>query len=107
MLGSDLKPRSITTVTDLGCWVLPSTWRSLKDHRVIRSHPNKAVDVFTNKLLKVCFPLRDQLMLALLPPLASGMRLLGIGSAWVACFLTLAGYAASAVGAPGLVKTFV
>jgi hypothetical protein len=24
-LGSDLKPRSITTVTDLGCWVLPST----------------------------------------------------------------------------------
>ena len=33
-LGSDLKPRSITTVTDLGCWVLPSTPRSLKDHSV-------------------------------------------------------------------------
>jgi hypothetical protein len=46
MLGSDLKPRSITTVTDLGCWVLPSTRRSLEDQPVIRSHPNKAVDVF-------------------------------------------------------------
>ena len=32
-LGSDLKPRSITNVTDLGCWVLPSAARSLKDHR--------------------------------------------------------------------------
>src|SRR5215469_7824851 len=52
------------------------------------------------KLLKVCWPLRDQLMLALLPSLASGMRLLGIGSALVAYFLALAGYAASAVGAP-------
>ena len=31
ILGSDLKPRSITTVTDLGCWVLPSFRRSLKD----------------------------------------------------------------------------
>jgi hypothetical protein len=29
MLGSDLKPRSITSVTDLGCWVLPSLRRSL------------------------------------------------------------------------------
>ena len=29
MLGSDLKPRSITTVTDLGCWVLLSWRRSL------------------------------------------------------------------------------
>ena len=45
-LGSDLKPRSITTVTDLGCWVLPSTVRSLKDRVSERSHPNKAVDVF-------------------------------------------------------------
>ena len=33
-LGFDLKPRSITTVTDLGCWVLPSTRRSLKDQGV-------------------------------------------------------------------------
>ena len=48
-LGSDLKPRSITTVTDLGCWVLPSCRRSLKDQAAERSHPNKAVDVFTNK----------------------------------------------------------
>jgi hypothetical protein len=43
-LGSDLKPRSITTVTDLGCWVLPSCGRSLKDQADFRSHPNKAVD---------------------------------------------------------------
>src|SRR5215472_19108032 len=49
MLGSDLKPRSITTVTDLGCWVLPSCRRSLKDQAAERSHPNKAVDVFTTK----------------------------------------------------------
>ena len=46
MLGSDLKPWSITTVTDLGCWVLPSCGRSLKDQATKRSHPNKAVDVF-------------------------------------------------------------
>src|SRR5262249_30985970 len=46
-LGSDLKPRSITKVTDLGCWVLPSMRRSLKDQRVQRSHPNKAVDVMS------------------------------------------------------------
>ena len=45
-LGSDLKPRSITTVMDLGCWVLPSTVRSLKDRVSERSHPNKAVVVF-------------------------------------------------------------
>ena len=48
-LGSDLKPRSITTVTDLDCWVLPSGRRSLKDRVVVRSHPNKAVDVLANK----------------------------------------------------------
>jgi len=48
-LGSDLKPRPITVVMDLGCWVLPSNRRSLKDQPVIRSHPNKAVDVAINQ----------------------------------------------------------
>src|SRR5215469_8034670 len=32
-------------VMDLGCWVLPSNRRSLKDPPLMRSHPNKAVDV--------------------------------------------------------------
>ena len=36
-------------VTDLGCWVLPSRVRSLKDHSTQRSHPNKAVDVVPTK----------------------------------------------------------
>jgi hypothetical protein len=51
-LGSDLKPRSITTVTDLGCWVLPSTARSLKDRVFGRSHPNKAVEVVPVKTFR-------------------------------------------------------
>jgi len=38
-------PRSVTTVTDLGCWALPSLLRSLLDLAVISSHPNKAVDI--------------------------------------------------------------
>ena len=41
MLEFDLKPRSVTTVTDLGCWVLPSLSRSLSDLASISSHPNK------------------------------------------------------------------
>src|SRR5215831_7421932 len=83
MLGSDLKPRSITTVTDLGCWVLPSTWRSLKDHRVIRSHPNKAVDLFTNKTSRclLAFALSTHVGYAI-PSLASRMRLLGMALPW-------------------------
>src|SRR5215469_12586115 len=64
-LGSDLKPSSITTVTDLGCWVLPSMRRSLQDQAVQRSHPNKAVDVLLTKLLDIAVT-RHQLMLALL-----------------------------------------
>ena len=45
-LGSDLRPRPITVVVmDLGCWVLPSNRRSLKERPLMRSHPNKAVDV--------------------------------------------------------------
>jgi hypothetical protein len=40
MLGSDLKPRSITTVTDLG-WVLPSCERSLKDQSYQTQSPEQ------------------------------------------------------------------
>jgi hypothetical protein len=46
-----LSPR----VTDLGCWVLPSGVRSLKDHSTLRSHPNKAVDVVPTKLFRSLF----------------------------------------------------
>src|SRR6516164_304904 len=42
-------------VTDLGCWVLPSRVRSLKDHSTQRSHPNKAVDVVPTKLFRSLF----------------------------------------------------
>jgi len=42
-------------VTDLGCWVLPSVERSLQDHRALRSHPNKAVDVVPTKLFRYLF----------------------------------------------------
>jgi hypothetical protein len=45
MLRSDFKPRSVTIVKDLGCWVLPSSYRSWMDQPTMRSHPNKAVDV--------------------------------------------------------------
>jgi hypothetical protein len=41
MLGSDLKPGSITTVTDLGCWVLPSCERSLKDQSYQTQSPEQ------------------------------------------------------------------
>ena len=44
MLRSDFKPRSVTPVKDLGCWVLPSSYRSWMDQPIMRSHPNKAVD---------------------------------------------------------------
>jgi hypothetical protein len=49
-LGSDLNPGSTTAVMDPGCWALPSNRRSLKDQPVIRSHPNKAVDVAFNQI---------------------------------------------------------
>ena len=42
-------------VMDLGCWVLPSRVRSLKDHSTQRSHPNKAVDVVPTKLFRYLF----------------------------------------------------
>src|SRR6516165_3337232 len=49
-------------VTDLGCWVLPSRVRSLKDHSTQRSHPNKAVDVVPTKFSDLCSPASGQLM---------------------------------------------
>ena len=76
-LGSDLKPRSITTVTDLGCWVLPSCERSLKDQSYQTQSPEQGGGCHClPKLLEVCWPPRHQLMLALLPYLASRVRLL-------------------------------
>ena len=78
-LGSDLKPRSITTVTDLGCWVLPSCERSLKDQSYQTQSPEQGGGFLClPKLLEVCWPPRYQLMLALPPPLASRMRWLGM-----------------------------
>jgi hypothetical protein len=44
-VGVRSKPRPIIVVMDLGCWALPSNRRSLKDPPLMRSHPNKAVDV--------------------------------------------------------------
>ena len=59
MLGSDLKPRSITTVTDLGCWVLPSLRRSLKDRSGLTQSPEQGGGCLClPKLLKVCWPPR-------------------------------------------------
>ena len=67
MLGSDLKPRSITTVTDLGLLgAAIFTTISAKDQWRLRSHPNKAVDVFANKTSRG-WPPRYQLMLAIVP----------------------------------------
>jgi hypothetical protein len=59
MLEFDLKPRSITTVTDLGCGVLPSLLRSLSDRASISSHPNKAVDIVPRQNFEKS-TLRDQ-----------------------------------------------
>ena len=45
MLWSDFKSKPVTTVAGLVCWALPSSYRSFEDQPIIRSHPNKAVDV--------------------------------------------------------------
>ena len=79
-LGSDLKPRSITTVTDLGCWVLPSCGRSFEDQSYQTQSPEQGGGFLClPKLLEVCWPSRHQLMLAMLailPHLVSRRRLL-------------------------------
>jgi hypothetical protein len=82
MLGSDLKPRSITTVTDLGCWVLPSTRRSLKDHGVQRSHPNKAVDVFANKTSRCLLAFAPSTHVGYAPSSGFPNAIAWNGSAW-------------------------
>src|SRR6516162_8005169 len=73
--------------------------RSLKDQSVKRSHPNKAVDVFATKLLEAGFHAINSCWLYV-PSSGFLNAVAGNGSAWVACLLPLAGYAASAVGAP-------
>ena len=80
--------------------MLPSVWRSLVDHSVTRSHPNKAVDVFANQTSKGRLASARSTHVGSAP--SSGFRkaVAGNGSAWVSCFWTLAGYAASVVGAP-------
>jgi hypothetical protein len=77
-LGSDLKPRPVTMmVTDLGCWVLPSLRRSLKGSVGQTQSPEHGGGCLRlTKLLDLCWPPRYQLTLALLPSLASRMRLL-------------------------------
>src|SRR5215469_18047963 len=72
---------------------------SAKDQWRLRSHPTKAVDVFANKTSRG-WPPRYQLMLAIRSLLWLPECVAGNGSALVACFLPLACYAASAVGAP-------
>ena len=100
MLGSDLKPRSITTVTDLGCWGLLSLRRSLLrisgDNAVTRTRRwmsllTKLLDLET-RAINSCW--------RCVPSYGSLNAATGNGSALVACSLPLAGYAASAVGAP-------
>ena len=101
MLGSDLKPRSITTVTDLGCWVLLSWRRSLLRisgvHAVTRTR--RWMSLLT-KLLDVCWPSAPSTHVGSAPSSGFPNAIAFNGSACVACFLTLAGYAASAVCAP-------
>ena len=59
-------------VTDLGCWVLPSCERSLKDQSYQTQSPEQGGGCLCSpKLLEVCWPPRHQLMLALPSPLAS------------------------------------
>jgi hypothetical protein len=103
-VGSDLRPRPITTVTNLGCWVLPSCGRSLKDQSYQTQSPEQGGGCLClPKLLDVCRPPRHQLMLVLLlilyPCGCSEWSALATGSP----ASSLAGYAASptsAVGAP-------
>jgi hypothetical protein len=88
-VGSDLRPRSITTVTDLGCWVLPSCGRSLKDQSYQTQSPEQGGGcLYLPKLLDVCRPPRPSTHVGSAPHLVS-LRLLGMvcpGDGF-ACFL--------------------
>ena len=83
-LGSDLKPRSITTVTDLGCWgaAIYSAISGGSARNTQSPEQGGGCLCFTKTSLEVCWPPRYQLMLALPPPLASRMRLLGMALPW-------------------------
>jgi hypothetical protein len=74
-LGSDLKPRSITTVTDLGCWVLPSCERSLKDQSYQTQSPEQGGEC--TKTSRGLLPFAPSTHVGYIPHLASRMRLLG------------------------------
>ena len=52
MLGFDFTPRSDIEWRTWVARVLPSNRRSLRDQRVTRSHPNKAVDVVSSLAMK-------------------------------------------------------
>ena len=72
-LGSDLKPRSITTVTDLGLLGAAIYRAIFMDQQSKRSHPNKAVDVVACQTFQITLGFRrHQLMSAplVLPPIA-------------------------------------
>src|SRR5437660_1852966 len=68
-LGSDLSPRSITTVTDLGIVGGCHLTCGLVDHALIRSHPNKAVDVVAYRTFSIAIGFRA-INACLLPGLA-------------------------------------
>ena len=85
-VGVRSKPRPIIVVMDLGCWALPSNRRSLKDPPLMRTHPNKAVDVAFHQTLKKQ-PLLGGLRFALLaghpygpPHRVPRQQLLGLSS---------------------------
>jgi hypothetical protein len=64
-LGSDLKPRSITIVTDLGCWVLPSLRRSFERSSDNTQSPEQGGGCRAcQKLPDICWPASGQLMSA-------------------------------------------
>ena len=58
--GSISRPRSDIEWRTWVARVLPSNRRSLKDQRVTRSHPNKAVDVASSLAMKRLSALRVQ-----------------------------------------------
>jgi hypothetical protein len=100
MLGSDLKPRSITTVTDLGCWVLLFLRRSLLRISGVNAvtRTRRWMSLLT-KLLEADLRAINSCWLCV-PSSGFLNAVAGNGSALLVCFLPLACYAASAVGAP-------
>jgi hypothetical protein len=83
-VGVRSKPRPIIVVMDLGCWALPSNRRSLKDPPLMRSHPNKAVDVAFHQTSKKQ-PLLGGLRFALLAVIPMVHRIGYLGSNCLGC----------------------